>query len=81
MNREKMLTTDGLYNKFHVCRLDGRDQPGGDKENANYFVLDIANDPYAWAALGEYAYLCRRVYPELSKDLYELLERYSDSSE
>ena len=78
---------EGLYQKFRVSRVDGRDRPGGDKDNARYFVLDIANDEYAREALATYAYSCRASEPELSADLYRLLEvceggnRPYDSSE
>jgi hypothetical protein len=62
--------TTGLYGKFHVSRVDGRDQPGGDKENARYFVLDYVNDPYAKYALMRYASACTPEYPELAEDLW-----------
>ena len=60
----------GLYGKFFVGRVDGKDQPGGTKENARYFVLDYANDPYAVEALKYYAYKCKEEYPELARDLW-----------
>lgn len=41
----------GLYDKFTVTRKDGRDQPGGDKEGAEYFVLCDSHDPVAAACL------------------------------
>lgn len=37
----------GLYQKFQVVRSDGKDQPGGPKYGARYFVLDYVNDPVA----------------------------------
>jgi len=41
-NRER-----GLYGKFFVHRVDGRDAAGGDKAGADYFVLDLTHDKYA----------------------------------
>ena len=46
--------TDGLYAKYTVYRNDGRDQPGGDKEGAEYFVLDCTHDPHAIPAIRAY---------------------------
>ena len=60
----------GLMEKFHVSRVDGRDQPGGDKANARYFVLDYVHDPYAKQALMHYAKACQAEYPQLSQDLW-----------
>ena len=68
----------GLIGKYMVRRVDGRDRPGGDKANAVYFVLDIANDPYARSALAQYARSCQYDEHELSEDLYALLEEYDD---
>ncbi len=59
----------GLYEKFAVARTDGRDQPGGDREGARYFVLDLDHDPYATAALFMYAAQCRDEHPELAADI------------
>lgn len=69
------MTRVGLYGKYQVSRWDGRDRPGHDKDNAEYFVLDLANDPYARTAMAVYAEECRYDEPELSRDLYEWLER------
>lgn len=44
----------GLYGKFRVERSDGRDRPGGDKADAEYFVLDYVNDPHARIAVRAY---------------------------
>lgn len=59
-----------LKQKFFVERVDGRDKPGKDKENAQYFVLDFVNDKYAKEALKFYAWICQEEYPELSMDLW-----------
>jgi hypothetical protein len=44
-----------VFGKYHVERADGRDKPGGDKEDACYFVLDIRHDADARIALQAYA--------------------------
>lgn len=67
--------TDGMYAKFDTRRLDGRDQPGGDKDRAQYFVLDYAQDPYARPALYAYADACETELPQLAADLRAELER------
>jgi len=69
-----MSDVRGLYEKYKVERTDGRDAPGGDKANARYFVLDLANDPYAISAMICYANNAKFDHPELAKDLFELLE-------
>lgn len=63
----------GLINKFTVYRNDGKDKPGGPKENAQYFVLDYVNDPLARFALLRYASVCEHDYPELAKDIRDKL--------
>lgn len=67
----------GLYRKFTVQRTDGRDAPGGDREGAEYFVLDLTNDPFAKAAIAAYIEACASDggYDELVADLSE---RYLD---
>ena len=54
-----MNPSEHLYEKFTVTRTDGRDQRGGDKEGAKYFVLCYTHDPIAQAGV------------ELMADLYE----------
>ncbi len=66
----------GLYNKFTVTRNDGRDAPGGDRENADLFVLDLTNDPYALVAITAYASSCKEKYPQLSKELMDKVDAY-----
>lgn len=69
------MPKDGpVCGKFHVQRVDGRDQPGGDKEDADYFVLDIIHDPYAREALMFYAFKCVDKFPELSADIWNMLK-------
>lgn len=59
----------GLYDKFNISRVDGRDAPGGDRHGADYFVLDTTFDPFALPALIAYANACRAEYPLLAADL------------
>lgn len=61
--------SDRLYGKFHVKRADGRDQPGGDKADARYFVLDYVHDPAARTALRAYADASEQTAPRLAADL------------
>lgn len=63
----------GLYNKFMVRRPDGRDLPGGDRQHAEYFVLDLSYDKHANAAILAYWESLKQAgeYPELAEDLYE----------
>lgn len=44
-----------IFRKFNVSRTDGRDAPGGDREDARYFVVDVTNDPAAPHVLHVYA--------------------------
>ena len=60
----------GLYQKFHVARLDGSSGPGGKHDGCDYFVLDLTHDPFALAAVIEYARACCAEYPKLAADLY-----------
>lgn len=59
----------GAYRKFKVARVDGRDGPGGDREGAEYFVIDLSHDQFAPAALAAYALACNSEYPALARDL------------
>ena len=62
----------GLYRKFNVSRVDGRDAPGGDRHGAEYVVLDMTYDPNARAALTAYAAACAVEYPKLAADFRAL---------
>lgn len=65
----------GLYAKYYVARMDGRDAPGGDKDNARYFVLDYVNDPGAVVALRAYIHWAEdNGYDSLALDLRYQLE-------
>ena len=67
----KTAEQQGLFRKFDVRRVDGRDQLGGKHHGCRYYVLDVDHDPYAAAALGAYADACRESHPELARDLRE----------
>lgn len=60
---------NGLYGKFNVTRTDGRDQPGGDRADAEHFVLDLVHDQFSAVALLAYAEACQHEYPDLSRQL------------
>jgi hypothetical protein len=67
----------GLYGKFHVRRADGRDAPGGDREGADYFVMDLVYDAAARVAMGLYASVVRRMgYDLLASDIERRLGAY-----
>jgi len=70
----KDRTERGLYGKFTVGREDGRDLHGGDRERADYFVLDLTFDPFAIPALRAYADACEGEYPALAADLRKKLD-------
>lgn len=74
---DRPVANEGLSEKFHVRRVDGRDSPGGDKADAKYFVLDYVHDPYARFAVAAYANKCESMCPELASDLRAALDRTS----
>ena len=47
--------TTGIYQKYRVERVDGRDRPGHKHEGCALFVLDLTHDPAARAAAIAYA--------------------------
>lgn len=59
----------GLYGKFEVNRLDGKDLVGEKHHGCEYFVLDILHDKFAGPALEAYANACEAEYPQLAADL------------
>jgi hypothetical protein len=63
----------GIYQKFNVRRRDGRDLPGGDRANAAYFVIDVANDPNAAGTLETYSRECEAEAPKLAEELRRLV--------
>jgi len=69
------MPQDGpVYPKFYVSRVDGRDQPGRDKSDAKYFVLDYVYDEYAKEAMMFYAFKCAEKFPLLACDIWAKLE-------
>lgn len=60
---------EGLYQKFVCYRADGEDQPGRDRAEAEYFVMDYRYDPHAWFAAAGYVVTCATQYPVLATDL------------
>jgi hypothetical protein len=62
----------GYYEKFDVHRRDGRDEPGGDREGALYFTLDLVHDPYALTALRAYLEVAKGELPFLVEDLQQI---------
>lgn len=73
------LTHVGLFDKFKVTRLVGREKP-----DAEYFVLDVKNDPMARYAMRAYANAARQGYVdglvvnELADDIEAGLARVGD---
>lgn len=65
---------EGLLPKFRVSRADGRDQAGGDRAGADYFVLDLTYDPHAAAAVRAYAMSCEGDYPRLAAELLQRVD-------
>lgn len=78
---ERPTTEQGLFEKYHICRVDESDGPGGKHENCEYYVLDLTHDPYALEALHYYARACEKTHPELSKDLKRKVKRMFDDME
>lgn len=64
----------GLYDKFIVKRIDA--DPTGKHRDCWYFVLDLEHDPYAYAALDQYANSCLDKYPVLSYELKQKLKAF-----
>ncbi|MGN8554470.1 UNVERIFIED_CONTAM: hypothetical protein OHV15_17980 [Microbacterium sp. SLM126] len=69
----KPATEQGMYQKYHVFRTDGKDAPGAPKAGAEYFVLDLTHDPYAAVAARAYAKACSVTHMELAADLVTML--------
>lgn len=71
-------TQRGLYRKYKVSRTDGSSRPGEQHDGCEYFVLDLEHDKHAKAALRAYAKSCRKEFPELAKDLLEMMKPTPD---
>ncbi len=64
----------GLYCKYFVSRVDGRDAPGEKHFGCVCFVLDINHDPNVREALRAYAFNCATTLPKLSEDLLAICD-------
>jgi hypothetical protein len=73
----------GFYCKYYVKRYDNRDQPGGDRSNARYFVLDYINDYHSIAALRSYIESLEREgkFNKLAEDLRIELDKIQKNHE
>lgn len=71
-------TERGLYRKYKVERTDGSSGKGGKHERCEYFILDLEHDKHAKAALKAYAESCAKEFPELAKDLREMMKPTPD---
>lgn len=60
--------TTGLYDKFEISRR-GRDRPGGNRQGAEYVVLDLTHDRHALPALRSYRDAAAGEYPLLAEGL------------
>lgn len=69
MSKSKPADARGLENRYIVSRSDGRDLPGGDRQDALLFVMDYRYDPTAWVAVASYAVCCEPHRPALARDL------------
>lgn len=70
-----MAENEGCYQKFDVKRRDGRDAPGGDRDGAVYFVLDLIHDDPSRVRSALTAYrLASPDLPALNADLLVLDE-------
>lgn len=59
----------GIYHKFNVSRVDGRDAVGEKHAACQAFVLDLDHDPHALPAMIAYAESCHTAYPRLAAEL------------
>lgn len=73
MQKTDSTQPPGLYRKFEVHRTDGRDQPGGDRHGAQYFVLDLTYCPYARRAASVYADNIAGQYPQVADEMRAML--------
>jgi hypothetical protein len=64
----------GLYGKYQVSRVDGKDLQGAKHYGCKLFILDYTDDPFARPALAEYAQAAKEEYPLLAKDLLDALK-------
>jgi hypothetical protein len=62
----------GLFEKYLVRRVDGRDEPGEKHADCRLFVLDLSHDRHARVAAAAYATSCEADLPLLAADLRRL---------
>jgi hypothetical protein len=62
----------GLYNKYHVERLN---DTTGKHKDCEYYVLDLKHDKFSLPALTAYHDACIAEFPELAKDLREKISQ------
>lgn len=65
-----------LSGKFIVERADGTA-----RNRDRFFVLNYASDPYARAAMLEYARQCRDTHPSLADDIEAVVEHHKELDE
>jgi hypothetical protein len=68
----------GLYEKYSVKRTDGKSEPGQKHFFCKYYVLDLKHDKFARAALLAYADACKKEFPLLARDLYNIADEMLD---
>lgn len=71
-----MTDYNGLYEKYEIKRIDGRDEPGQKHDGCALFVLDLTHDPAARKALRQYARSCETQKPGLAREIRGLLGRH-----
>lgn len=69
--KDETKTTEeqGIFRKYEVSRVDGRDGPGYRHHDCELFVLDLSHDPFAQAAVLAYAEACKNQLPQLAADI------------
>lgn len=70
--RDRALSAEdqGVFQKFVVYRVDGKDLPGRKHQGCFNFVLDLTHDPAAIPAIHAYAAACAVTHPQLAADLF-----------
>jgi len=73
MNDQLKDTERGFYNKYDVKKKEGETDP-----DAVYLVLRLDTDEHARSAAKLYTALVRNIYPQLSIDLIQLIQKLED---
>lgn len=74
-------STEGLFGKFVVNRVDGTDAVGEKHHGCTYFVLDLQHDKHMPPALRAYADSCESDYPVLARQLRIVADDFGSRSE